>query len=117
MATELGEKVREARRERGWSLRKAEEVTGIHNSHLTQIETGRIARPSTPLLWQLHTGLGLDYDELLRLAGHVTTSTPDAREARLQRAGLMMRQIEHLTPEEQDELLQWIEEKRRQRGE
>lgn len=116
MSSALGRKVREARKARGWSLRETERHTGVQNAHLAQIESGKIARPSMPVLWLLHTGLDLDYQELLRLSGHMTKSAEGDRVGRLQRAGVMMRQIEHLTPEEQDQLLEWIEEKRRSRG-
>lgn len=37
---ELGERLRKARRERGWTLRQLEDASGVANSHLSMIENG-----------------------------------------------------------------------------
>ena len=42
MAESLGKKLAAARAARNWSLREVERRTGIHNAHLSQIETGAI---------------------------------------------------------------------------
>jgi transcriptional regulator with XRE-family HTH domain len=58
-----------ARRERELSLRDVERATGIRSAHLSQIETGRIARPEMALLWQLAVLYELDFGVLLERAG------------------------------------------------
>lgn len=113
--TTLGQRLRAARIERGWSLRQAEDATGIHNAHLSQIETGTITRPGQPMLWTLAETYGLDYAELLQLAGHTTTDS-DAQTKR-QLAGALLRGLEDLNEDDQLELLAQLEELRRHRHE
>ena len=71
MATDLGDKLAAAREGKKWSLREVERRTGIHNAHLSQIETGTIERPAPNVLWALAEVYDLDLQDLLRLAGHV----------------------------------------------
>lgn len=111
--TELGDLLRKARAGRGWTLRQAEEVTGIHNAHLSQIETGSISRPGQPMLWSLAEAYGLEYEELLELAGHTTTQ-PESQ-SRRQLAGALLRGLEDLDEDDQRELLAQLDQLRRQR--
>lgn len=67
----LQETLKEAREHKKWGLREAARQTGIHNAHLSQIESGGIARPDPNILFTLATAYGLNYDTLLRLAGHI----------------------------------------------
>src|ERR1017187_7552855 len=102
MATALGQKLAQARAEKGWSLREAERRTGIHNAHLSQIETGGIERPAPNVLWALAEVYGLDLQELLRLAGHVeaaASATPRSV------VGAALRTMGDLTPEQQRQAL------------
>ena len=48
-----------------------ERRTGIHNAHLSQIETGTIERPAPNVLWALAEVYDLDLRDLLRMSGHV----------------------------------------------
>lgn len=66
----LPDVLREARRRSGMSLRDVERATGIRNAHLSQIETGKIVRPEVALLWDLASLYALDFEALMRLAGH-----------------------------------------------
>src|SRR5215211_896635 len=66
----LGVLLRGARLERGMSLRDVERATGIDNAHLSQLETGKIRKPDLSLLWELASVYELEFEELIRLAGH-----------------------------------------------
>ena len=60
----LKQTLKEAREEKmKWGLREAARRTGIHNAHLSQIESGVIARPDPNILFTLATAYGLDYDD------------------------------------------------------
>ena len=113
MTRPLGSTVKKAREKKGWTLRETERATGIHNAHLSQIETGTIAKPNQPMLWTLAKALDLDYESLLDLAGH-TTGRTDAKGQR-QLAGALLRGLEDLSDEEQRELLLLMEELRRKK--
>jgi transcriptional regulator with XRE-family HTH domain len=78
VATQLGDYLRATREALGLSLREVERRTEIHNAHLSQIESGVIERPAPHILWTLATTYGIDYDELMRMAGHVGTGAPSA---------------------------------------
>lgn len=109
MATKLGRELAKARDKKGWSLRDVERQTGIHNAHLSQIEKGHIERPSMAILWRLARLYGLDYQHLMRLAGHATDK-PSADTRRMQ--GAALHAIEDLDASELREALEFLEELR-----
>jgi transcriptional regulator with XRE-family HTH domain len=109
MATALGEMLAAARKEKNWSLREVERRTGIHNAHLSQIETGAIERPAPNMLWALAEVYGLDLQDLLRLAGHVEAA-PSATPGSV--VGAALRTMGDLTDDEQRQVLKYMQELR-----
>lgn len=101
-----------ARRDLGLSLREVERRTGIRNAHLSQIETGTIARPEMALLWELSIAYGLDFARLLSLAGYEAAGQAAADRGRMTVA---LRALGQLTPAEQAETLEFMAELRRRR--
>lgn len=68
---ELGDYLRELRLDRDWTLRDVEERSGdISNAHLSQIETGRIERPSEAMLHELALLYEVDFADLAKRAGY-----------------------------------------------
>jgi len=110
----LGAVLREARERHGLSLRAVERRTGIRNAHLSQLETGGIARPEMALLWDLATLYGLDFSHLLRLAGH--SGGPETAGERRQRMTVALRALGELEPEDQAAALDYIAELKRRRA-
>lgn len=111
MATELGQRLSLARAERGWSLRELSRRTGVHNAHLSQIETGGIVSPDPNVLWALSDALGVDYGELLRLAGHINRVQPGQPSTVV---GAALRTLRDLSPDEQRRALDFLERLRRE---
>ena len=60
----MGDRLRQARRARGLSLRRLAEVVGVSPSLISQVETGR-AKPSVNTLYALANELGVSLDVLL----------------------------------------------------
>ncbi|HYN69886.1 MAG TPA: cupin domain-containing protein [Candidatus Eisenbacteria bacterium] len=60
----MGDRLREARRARGLSLRRLALMVGVSPSLISQVETGR-AKPSVNTLYALATELGISLDVLL----------------------------------------------------
>jgi HTH-type transcriptional regulator, competence development regulator len=109
----LGELLRETRAKKGWSLREVEEKTGIHNAHLSQIESGAIGRPAPNLLFTLAAVYDLRYDELMRLAGHLMTD--NGKQSRRSLQGAALHALEELTPKEQRRVLEYMKSLRADR--
>jgi transcriptional regulator with XRE-family HTH domain len=61
---DMGDRLREARRAHGLSLRGLAERLGVSPSLISQVETGR-ARPSVSTLYAIASELGISLDELL----------------------------------------------------
>lgn len=112
-ADQLGTVLYCAREQRGWTLREAERQTGVHNAHLSQIEKGRIRNPSMALLWDLAAAYGLEYNNLLDLAGHTTRDERHAGRRSL--AGATLQALEDIEPHEEEQLLAFLEQVRRRR--
>jgi transcriptional regulator with XRE-family HTH domain len=109
----LAQVLADARHDLGLTLREVERRTGIRNAHLSQIETGTIARPEMALLWELSVAYGLDFAELLTLAGYEAAGEGSAGERG--RMTVALRALRELTPDEQAEALRYIAELRRRR--
>ena len=78
--SEMGDRLRSARRAHGLSLRALAERLGISPSLISQVETGR-AKPSVSTLYAIATELGISLDDLLFI-----DASPAARHGRRRRA-------------------------------
>jgi transcriptional regulator with XRE-family HTH domain len=75
MIENLGKYIAELRVQRGLTLRKMEDLTGIPNAYLSQLETGQKKYlPSPPLLSKLSECLGVSNNDLLAKAGYLKQS-------------------------------------------
>ena len=113
-ADTLGSVLKSARTSRGLSLRAVEGRTAIKSGHLSQIETGAIARPDLALLWELSDLYELDFDRLLALAG-IAAPAERSGLAR-QRMTVALRALRDLGPEEQEDVLSYISALKARRG-
>jgi transcriptional regulator with XRE-family HTH domain len=104
--SELGSVLKDAREQANLSLREVEKRTGIRNAHLSQVETGVIARPEMAMLWDLAALYGLDYTDLLSRAGYASSEQMSGRER--QRTTAALRALGALTPKEQAEVLDYM---------
>ncbi|MDQ6613304.1 MAG: helix-turn-helix domain-containing protein [Actinomycetota bacterium] len=112
MPETLGQVLAEGRSNKGLSLREVERVTGINNAHLSQIEKGHITQPAANVLWVLAGVYDLEYAKLLRLAG---LAGPNAN-SRLSLANAALHVFGDLTPEEQEQTLEFFDELRKRRA-
>ena len=110
----LGSTLKRARARHGLSLRDVERRTQIKSGHLSQIETGTIARPDMAILWDLAVLYELDFARLLRLAG-LASATGTSDRAR-QRTTVALRALDGLSPREHAETMAFIAEIRARRG-
>ncbi len=67
---EFGLFIKAAREHKAITVRQAEELSGISNAYLSQIETGKIQKPSPEILHKLSLLYLIPYDMLMEKAGY-----------------------------------------------
>ncbi len=74
--TSLGLYLASVRAGKGLTLREVEEATGkeVSNAYLSQLENGRINRPSPHILHSLAEAYGVPYETLMEKAGYIVKS-------------------------------------------
>jgi SOS-response transcriptional repressor LexA len=73
----FGEKLRELRQTKGFKIRELENLSGVSNAYLSQLENGKRGKPSPEIIKKLAPHLGVTYTELMRMAGYITEDLND----------------------------------------
>jgi transcriptional regulator with XRE-family HTH domain len=105
-ANELGALLSDLRKAKGFSLREVEEATGkaVSNPYLSQLENGKIQRPSPHVLHSLSGVYAVPYEALMEKAGYLLPSGDGGG----RRSRLAAFAIDDLTAEEEEELLKYL---------
>jgi len=105
--SELGALLADLRTAKGLSLRDVEEASerSVSNAYLSQLENGKIKKPSPNVLHTLAKIYSVAYEALMEKAGYLL---PEHEEASGQRARLAAFSIDDLTAEEEEELLKYL---------
>ncbi|OLV19212.1 hypothetical protein BOO71_0003427 [Deinococcus marmoris] len=82
-----------------------ERSTGISNAYLSQVETGKIEKPSPAKLYALAEMYKVSYDKLMETAGHITRQSTEPQPTL---AGTAFSTMDDLTPEEKDALATYL---------
>jgi len=103
---ELGALLADLRTAKGFSLREVEEATGkaVSNAYLSQLEKGRIQKPSPHVLHSLAAVYAVPYEALMEKAGYLMPSEDGGG----RRKRLAVFAIDDLTAEEEEELLKYL---------
>lgn len=114
--TNLGQIVKKARTDLQMSQRDVEEATGkeISNAYLSQLESGKITKPSPHILYALSTALAVPYETLMERAGYIVPSTQRPADAKHGRAATFA--VDNLTAEEESALLDYLAYLRSKKG-
>ena len=104
----LGQYLQSIREDRGMTLRQVEEATKkeISNAYLSQIEQDKIKKPSPNILHTLAEIYGIEYANLMELAGYITPSK--GRSANVRHGRVATFSEHNLTPEEEAELIDYL---------
>ncbi len=104
--SDLGAVLADLRMAKGLSLRQVEEATGkaVSNAYLSQLENGKIKKPSPNVLHSLAEVYGVPYEALMERAGYL----PPAQDGDRPRKRLAAFAIDDLTAEEEEELLKYL---------
>lgn len=94
------------RKAKGLSLREVEEATGraVSNAYLSQLENGRIKKPSPNVLHSLAGVYAVPYEALMEKAGYLLPSEQGGG----RRKRLATFAIDDLTAEEEEQLLEYL---------
>jgi transcriptional regulator with XRE-family HTH domain len=102
----LGAVLADLRMAKGLSLRQVEEATdkAVSNAYLSQLENGKIKKPSPNVLHSLAAVYAVPYETLMEKAGYLLP----AENGRGRRKRLAAFAIDDLTAEEEEELLKYL---------
>jgi len=103
----LGAFLRKAREDVSMSLRDVEVATNkeVSNGYLSQLESGKIAKPSPHVLYALANALSVNYEALMQRAGYIL---PNARRPAAKHGRATSFVIDNLTAEEETQLLEYL---------
>lgn len=101
---------------KGLTLRDVEEATNkdVSNAYLSQLEHGRITKPSPNILHSLAGVYGVAYETLMEKAGYIVAGGQGKPGQKHGRAATFA--IDNLTPEEEAELLRYLAFMRSRKG-
>ena len=104
--SELGALLADLRTAKGFSLREVEEATekAVSNAYLSQLENGKIKKPSPNVLHSLAEVYVVPYEALMEKAGYLLPSENEGG----RRTRLAAFAIDDLTAEEEEELLKYL---------
>lgn len=113
----LGEYLANVRTSKQLSLREVEEAAGgiVSNAYLSQLEHGRINKPSPNILHSLAQVYGVPYETLMEKAGYIVASAPDQTASR-RHGRVATFAKDNLTNEEEEALLEYLAFLRSKKG-
>jgi transcriptional regulator with XRE-family HTH domain len=105
--TSLATLLADLRTTRRLTLREVEDATGktVSNAYLSQLENGKIRKPSPNVLHDLADVYGVPYESLMEKAGYLRPAA-SSRGVRRRRLGAIA--IADLTADEEEELLKYL---------
>jgi len=98
----LGEYICKHRKAKNLSMRKLAELAHVSATEIHRLENGERKRPSPLVLKAIARALGESYSDIMKAAGYADSSPPSNVAARLA-------QINDLTEEEWEEVLDFVE--------
>lgn len=117
-SSELATTLHGTRTMKGLSLRAVADPAGISPTYLQKLERGEVQDPSPNILYRLGEQLGLDYAELMKMAGYVVPVGGQGRGRARRGASALSHALssEPLTGEEEQALSHYLGYLRSQKG-
>lgn len=105
----LGATLKDARKNVGLTLRQVEDMTGVSNAYLSQLENEKIKNPSVHILSKLSSLYKVSLKTLLSNAKIIDKKDAQNEEVNLSFAQKIAFRAENLTEEERNEVLRYLE--------
>jgi len=102
---ELGKYLKSLREANSFTLRKVEQETGVSNALLSQIESGKVKKPSPIVLYKLAELYGVSYENLMERTGY---PVPNKKTANIRNSNKVFHRLGNLTTEEEEALLEYL---------
>jgi HTH-type transcriptional regulator, competence development regulator len=114
----LGEYLRSLREYLKLTLREVQEASEVSNAYLSQLENGKITKPSPHILHKLAAVYNEPYETLMEKAGYIGRSAEESiKTTKKHRTGRLAALVkEELTQEEEEELLRYLAYLRSKKG-
>lgn len=104
----LGNTLKEARKNIGFTLREVEDSSGISNAYLSQLENDKIKNPSANILYKLSSLYKIPLNTLLSSAG-IIESEPEEKAENSSFIQKVAFSAERMTEEEKIDVLKYLE--------
>jgi HTH-type transcriptional regulator, competence development regulator len=114
MDNRLGRHLKRVRERREWSLARTAKEAGVSTAYVQKIERGEVSSPSPHKLRALAGGLGIPFEEVMRLAGYAGPPSKGSSEEDSVRVLAQALQAEGLTAGELEDLSDYLQFRRRQ---
>lgn len=105
----IGITLKEARKNLTLTLRQVEDMTGISNAYLSQLENGKIKNPSVNILSKLSSIYHVSLKQLLIKANIIESAKAEKEEETLNFAQRVAFRSEDLSENERKEVLRYLE--------
>ena len=107
----LGDFLRSLRIKAKLKLREVEERSGVSNAYLSQLETGKINKPSPHIIHKLASAYDVSYERLMIMAGYIVgpDSPISGEQPVVPGSRIPTSAIRELSPEEEDAVLNYLE--------
>ena len=110
---ELGTILKRERKRFGLTLRDVQEKTSISNAYLSQLENGKIKKPSPKMLIELARCYEMPYEKLMLAAGHPVPDNPDRKGSVRSRFSSSFADLSEDEEEKLKEYLQFLRSRKR----
>ena len=100
----LGRLLADARKRQGLTLRAVEDVVGISNAYLSQLENGKVRAPSPVVLHKLSELYRLSYSIMMQEAGYPVPKKVEQSAV----GGRFAARVGHVTEQEEDALIEYL---------
>lgn len=102
--TSLGKTLKDLRENSKLTLRTVEDISGISNAYLSQLENDKIKKPAADILHKLADVYKVDFNDLLSLAGILSKESTANKSF-----GEYVFSKKNLTEEEEKELIRYLQ--------